>query len=166
MPSNCQLYSLKNIHQPLRRQDKLWQFRNRLKRIAKRRINYLSNVIGRMRKMNTLSASVPEKRMGFQPGDRVCIKSREEIQRTLDNWNELKGCGFMDEMWQYCGTEQKVLKCVERFLDESDYRVKQVRGIYLLDGMVCHGTVDFGPCDRSCFFFWREEWLDKLNESR
>jgi hypothetical protein len=30
---------------------------------------------------------------------------------------------------------------------------------------MCQGTKDFGRCDRSCFFFWREEWLEKLGET-
>jgi len=28
----------------------------------------------------------------------------------------------------------------------------------------CQGTPDLGRCDRSCFYFWREEWLEKLDE--
>jgi hypothetical protein len=25
------------------------------------------------------------------------------------------------------------------------------------------GTPDYGRCDRACFYFWREEWLEKLD---
>jgi hypothetical protein len=35
--------------------------------------------------------------------------------------------------------------------------------VAILDGVICNGTEDFGPCDRSCFFFWREEWLEKVD---
>ena len=52
---------------------------------------------------------------------------------------------------------------VERFMDERDYRMKKASGIVLLDGALCSGTGTTGPCDRSCFFFWREEWLEKLD---
>jgi len=48
---------------------------------------------------------------------------------------------------------------VQRFLDERDYRVKKARGIVLLEGLTCEGTRDYGPCDRNCYYFWREEWL-------
>jgi hypothetical protein len=93
------------------------------------------------------------------PGNR-CGSGREKtIQATLDPWNYLKGCGFMEEMWQYCGTHQRVLKPVRRFLDERDYRVKKARGIVLLEGLACEGTRDYGRCDRSCHYFWREEGL-------
>jgi hypothetical protein len=101
-------------------------------------------------------------RPAFQSGEYVTVKSREEIQKTLDRWNQLQRCSFMEEMWPYCGSRQRILKRVEKFLDERDYRVKKCRKIYLLEGAMCQGTRDFGPCDRSCFFFWREEWLDKM----
>lgn len=99
--------------------------------------------------------------LSLKAGDRVRVRSKEEIQSTLNRWGELKGCGFMTEMWQYCGTNQRVLKPVERFVDERDYQVKKARGVVLLEGVTCHGTEFYGPCDRSCFLFWREEWLEK-----
>lgn len=101
--------------------------------------------------------------LGLKAGDPVRVRSREEIQSTLNRWGELKGCGFMTEMWQYCGTEQRVLKTVQRFVDERDYQVKKARGVLLLEGVTCHGTEFYGPCDRSCFLFWREEWLEKID---
>jgi hypothetical protein len=60
-------------------------------------------------------------------------------------------------MWQYCGTTQRVLQSMEHFLDERDYKVKKVKGIVLLEGVIYQGTPVFGRCDRSCFLFWREE---------
>ena len=70
----------------------------------------------------------------------------------------------MEEMWTYCGTEQKILKRVEKLLDEHDYLMKKCKGIVILDGVMCQGTKDFGTCDRSCFYFWREEWLENLED--
>ncbi len=100
---------------------------------------------------------------GLQPGDWVRIKSREEIEVTLNRWNQVKGCSLMEEMWPYCGTTRRVMKRVERFLDERTYKMRKARGIVLLEGVICQGTTDFGHCDRSCFFFWREEWLEKID---
>jgi hypothetical protein len=95
----------------------------------------------------------------------VRIRSKEEIRATLDNWNQRRGCSFLDEMWPYCGTQQRVFKRVERFLDERDYLTKRCKGIVLLEGLICEGTKYFGPCDRSCFYFWREEWLEKMSDT-
>ena len=49
------------------------------------------------------------------------------------------------------------------FLDERDHRLKKCRGVLLLEGALCQGTAKFGRCDRSCFYFWREEWLEKMD---
>jgi hypothetical protein len=97
----------------------------------------------------------------LQPGEPVQVRPLAEIQATLDAWGALKGCGFLPEMAQYCGTVQRVLKPVHRAVDERDYRVKRFSGIVLLEGVICQGTADFGPCDRACFYFWREEWLQR-----
>lgn len=98
----------------------------------------------------------------LKPGDLVRVRSKEEIQATLNRWNQLKKCSFMEEMWNYCGTKQRIFKRVERFMDERDYLIKKSIGIVILEGVLCNGTIDFGPCDRSCHFFWREEWLEKM----
>ena len=154
------------MHEPLGALELVRQFfQNRLKRMVRRRVRFITNATRRARDPVVVAAEISQPSTGFHPGDRVRIKTRQEIQSSLDNWDELKGCGFMEEMWPYCGSEQTIFKRVGRFLDERDYRVKQVRGIYLLEGIICGGTVDFGPCDRSCFFFWREEWLEKVNAS-
>jgi hypothetical protein len=102
---------------------------------------------------------------GLKAGDWVRVRSKEEIRVTLDRFKELKGCAFLEYMEQYCGTTQRVLQVMERFLDERDYRVKRTRGIILLEGVICHGTPVFGRCDRCCHLFWREEWLEKLPEA-
>jgi len=95
-------------------------------------------------------------------GDLVRVRSREEILSTLDPFKELKGCAFLPDMAQFCGTEQRVLKSMRYFLDERDYKQKKARGVILLENVICNGTPAFGQCDRCCFLFWREEWLEKL----
>jgi hypothetical protein len=159
--SGCQAHKLAKITEPISRIEIMWQFRNRLKRFLKRRFSYLRNRFIRTNQGARLSMKpvLGTVRPAFKAGQHVRVKTREEIQATLDTWNHLKGCGFMEEMWQYCGTRQQVLKPVERFLDESDYRVKKAKGIVLLEGVHCLGTIDFGRCDRNCYYFWRVEWL-------
>jgi hypothetical protein len=143
----------------------LWQRRNRIRRAVKRRWIYFRNffsdiIYSRTPPFGRVVES--EETRGLKAGDRVMVRSAAEIQQTLDRWNSVKGCSFMEEMWPYCGTEQTVLKEVKRFLDERDYLIKKCSRIVILDGVMCQGTRDFGACDRSCFFFWREEWLEKV----
>lgn len=98
----------------------------------------------------------------LKSGDLVRVRSKEEIESTLNHVGQLKGCSFMDVMTPYCGTTQRVLKPMERFVDERDLRVKKCTGLILLEGVMCQGTTQFGRCDRSCLMFWRQEWLEKI----
>ncbi len=167
MPA-CHLHCLATIQEPVGKIDRILQLPHRLKRFAKRRRNLLVNKVSRIvstRKdeqiqINAVASATVDH---LQPGDMVRIRSKEEIRATLDDWNRLKGCGFLEEMWPYCSTVQRVYKRVEQFMDERDYVVKKCRNLVILDGVFCHGTVDFGKCDRTCFFFWREEWLEKIS---
>lgn len=99
----------------------------------------------------------------LQVGDWVRVRSSEEIKGTLNPWGQLKGCMFMPDMAQYCGTTQRIFRRLERFVDERDYHVKESHGVVLLEGLYCQGTAEYGRCDRACFYFWREEWLEKID---
>lgn len=99
----------------------------------------------------------------IEAGDWVRVRPLDEIEATLNNWRQVRGCAFMPEMSQYCDTTHRVFKRMERFVDERDLRVKKTNGIVLLEGVHCEGTTGFGRCDRSCFVFWREEWLEKVD---
>jgi hypothetical protein len=158
---------MQNIPVPCGALNTGWQRLHRLKRILKRRWRYLVNFI-RKAELVKGHAKCDDERQSFvhalEPRDLVRVRSREEIQATLDRWNQLKGCAFMEEMWRHCGTVYRVYKRVEIFMDERDYLMKRCKGIVLLEGVMCEGTKDFGQCDRSCFYFWREEWLEKLHK--
>ena len=165
---HCQIHNLQTIHKPISRGQILLQRVNRLRRIFTRRWGYLCNTLYTRTSVGRESACHEVKTAdacALQPGDLVRVRSKEEIHATLDHWNQRRGCTFLDEMWVYCGTRQRVLKRVERFLDERDYLMKHCKGVVILEGLICEGTKHFGPCDRSCFYFWREEWLEKIDEA-
>jgi hypothetical protein len=148
----------------------------RVKRIIKRRLSvrtekrmkrvigsFLDRLAGRCAR-----AAEPLAETGSRPrlmaGEAVRVRPREEIEATLDHWRSLKGCAFLEEMAVYCGTTQRILKRVERFIDERDYRIKRASGIILLEGLICSGTSTTGRCDRACYYFWREEWLQRTSD--
>jgi hypothetical protein len=135
-------------------------------RAFKNRTNGLMNWFCKLAGRSTKPIASPPKdaSANLKAGAWVRVRSRQEIEATLNHWRQLKGCTFMREMAEYCGTNQRVLKTMKRFVDERDLRVKKANGIILLDGVMCQGTADFGNCDRSCFYFWREEWLEKIEE--
>lgn len=123
--------------------------------------NWYARLRGRSTKPAVSSAHIQS--TPLKAGDRVRVRSAWEIKATLDHSRRLRGCSFAPEMEQYCDTTQRVLKPVERFLDERDYRVLRTKGIVLLDGLTCQGMGNIGRCDRSCYYFWREEWLEKID---
>lgn len=138
------------------------QMERRLKLRSNDLMNWLCRITGRPeRPFVRLPAGG---QVHLQAGDRVRVRPRAEIEATLNHWRQLRGCTFMPEMAQYCESTQRVLKPLERFVDERDLRAKTARGIVLLDGVVCQGTADFGRCDRACVLFWREEWLQKIDQ--
>jgi copper chaperone CopZ len=122
-----------------------------------------------VKKQNTISsekkisdATEKSGSFSFKEGDIVRIRSKEEILKTLDVNNRLKGCLFMDEMWQYCGTEHKILKKVNNFYDEANFRMCKTRNTVLLEGIYCSGQFQRynQKCDRTCLLFWKEDWLE------
>lgn len=134
-----------------------------IKRI-KTMISVLQDLSGREEYENRNGRDQPTQESSiFQSGDLVRVKTEKEIKSTLNHKGYLKGCGFMEEMYEYCGTTQHVLKPVERFVDERDLRIRKAKGLVLLDGVVCYGTENLGRCDRNCYYFWREEWLEKIS---
>jgi hypothetical protein len=144
---------------------KVWN--NSVKKVMKKVYYSLNPRLARFaKKKNSEVLNMTQVTIGIlKPGDMVRVRSHEEIQATLDPWKELKGCAFLEYMGEYCGTSQRVLQSMERFLDERDYKVKKARGIILLEGVICRGTPVFGRCDRCCYLFWREEWLEKIESA-
>jgi hypothetical protein len=176
-PDECQIHCLQRVFeaeidlgpQPLSLRLNLAVTRRlspRAKRRLKDQINsvygWYSRFAGRSKLSPSPTSNLPAS--SLKAGDMVRVRSREEIQATLNIWNELRGCGYLDGMWQYCDTVQRVLKPLERFLDEREFRMKRCKGIVLLEGLTCEGIPEVGRCDRSCYFFWREEWLEKLED--
>jgi hypothetical protein len=162
----CQIHSLPELAEPLGKLESAWRFKNRIRPFAKRRLCYVQNALRTVLHSISGKKENPMKRNEeLQPGDIVVILPREEIRQTLNQRNKLKGCTFMEEMWGYCDTKQRILKRVSTFFDERDYKMKKCKGLVILDGVLCSGTY-FGTCDRSCFFFWREEWLKKVDSER
>ena len=141
----------------------LWQFSKRLIRFSKNRIYLIGQRIKTML-FRTKNSAIATNDPYFQPGDMVRVRSKAEILPTLDGWKRYEGCRFMDEMWQYCDTQHKVLKRVEFFFDERNSRFFKASNIVLLDGVHCSGKLSklMPKCDRSCYLFWKEDWLKKI----
>jgi hypothetical protein len=102
--------------------------------------------------------------LNLKKGDLVKVRPRSEIEETLDKSERFQGCGFMESMWQYCGGTYKVLKRVELVLDPWESRLRRCRDTVALEGLYCHGDPKISiECDRTCIFYWKEVWLEKVS---
>jgi len=106
----------------------------------------------------------PTGQTDLQPGELVRIKSQAEIEATLNEDLKNRGLGFEEEMARHCGREARVLRRVDRCIEESTGRMLQMKNpCIVLEGVICEGTYT-AMCPRSIYAFWREIWLERLDE--
>jgi len=98
--------------------------------------------------------------LDLKPGDMVEVKSLPEILKTLDDKGRFHGLVFTPEMRKHCSRQYRVFKRLELMFDEYHKSQRRVKNTVLLEGVVCGGA-GLG-CDRSCFLYWREAWLRRV----
>jgi hypothetical protein len=104
----------------------------------------------------------PDDALHLQAGELVRIKSKEEIVKTLDVNNSNRGLTFDPEMLWYCGREARVLRRVERTIDERTGRMLQLkRPCIVLEDVTCRGEYH-RCCPRADYPYWREIWLERV----
>ena len=98
----------------------------------------------------------------LQPSELVEVRSAKEIFATLDEQGKLGGLQFIPEMVKFCGKRFKVHKRLEKIILEATGELRKIRTpTVLLERVFCDGKAH-GGCDRSCFCFWREAWLERV----
>ena len=101
-------------------------------------------------------------RLGLKAGDRVKVRSKEEILRTLDSGGKLEGVPFMPEMLRFCGQEFRVRARAHKVCDTIDWQqFRRMENAVHLDELRCDGSAH-GGCDASCLLYWKEAWLRPL----
>ena len=99
----------------------------------------------------------------FRAGDRVIVRSSEEILATLDADGALDGMPFMPEMLDWCGKSFRVERRVEKTcvdVPRSEYSNRRfaAEDVVFLEDLRCDGSAHDG-CQRGCKIFWKEDWL-------
>ncbi len=108
----------------------------------------------------------PTQHTDLQPGELVRIKSKEEILQTLNKDLLNRGMGFEEEMSRYCGREARVLRRVDRCIDEKTGRLLRMKNpCIVLEDTICSGAYN-ANCPRSIYSFWREIWLERVPEPK
>jgi hypothetical protein len=100
--------------------------------------------------------------LNLRPGELVEVRSRDEIERTLNKKESLRGLRFDREMLSYCGRRGRVLRRVEKLIDESSGRMIRINSdCIVIDGFICTGDYH-RSCPRSIYPYWREAWLKRV----
>ena len=112
-----------------------------------------------------LDQPTPTGRLGLVPGERVRIKTKEQIEMTLDVQGRNRGLHFDVELSPYCGTERTVRRSVTQFIDEATGKMRYTKQpCIMLDGVACKG--DYSECRLLCpreiASWWREVWLERV----
>jgi hypothetical protein len=106
----------------------------------------------------------PTGQTDLQPGELVRIKPKAAILRTLSKDLHNRGLGFEGEMARHCGREARVLRRVDRCIDEATGRLLHMRNpCIVLEDVVCEGAYN-ANCPRSIYSFWREIWLERVED--
>ncbi len=103
----------------------------------------------------------------LRPGELVQVRSKTEILSTLDDKGQNRGLSFDTEMAPYCGRNFRVLRRIDRILDEKTGKMLRLRkDCIILDGVVCSGLhcgIRRLGCPRSTYPYWREAWLRRID---
>lgn len=100
----------------------------------------------------------------LRPGERVRVRSPEDILATLDGNGCLDNMPFMPEMLDCCGKEFSVYSRADKTCDTAT----QTGGRRLTDsvhlrGQRCDGSAH-GACQAECLNFWKESWLERIDD--
>jgi hypothetical protein len=106
----------------------------------------------------------PEARADLKVGERVVVRSRDEIYRTVNVQNKNRGMQVDEEMTKYCGGEFRVASRVTQIINEQSGKMMHFKNpCIVLDGVNCTGDYSHDRllCPRRITAYWREIWLKR-----
>lgn len=110
---------------------------------------------------------VGNKRSGARPlrvGDRVQVRSQEEILATLDERGELDSLPFMPEMLPLCGQTLTIERVAHKACDTiTQGGMRKMNDAVHLVGARCDGSAH-GGCENRCLIYWKNEWIARPGE--
>jgi len=110
------------------------------------------------------AGKTPNTSLDLRAGEWVQVRSENEIMGTLNGKARNQGLLFDVEMLPYCGGTFRVLRRVERLVDERTGRMISPRKpCIILDGVTCGGFLSRSRmfCPRSIYPYWHETWLQR-----
>lgn len=109
--------------------------------------------------------SKPKDSLGLKAGEWVQVKTRQEIEETLDAHSKHRGLTFTQSMVPFCGGHFQVLRRVDRIILEETGKMRSIKDTVILESVVCDGYTGHGHCPRRQYHFWREAWLERIRST-
>lgn len=110
----------------------------------------------------------PDVRSGLAAGDIVRVRSKAEIESTIDGQNRNRGLRIDVEEVPYCGGRYTVEARIERIINEQTGEMMHFKNpCIVLAGVYCRGEYSSGRlmCPRRILAYWREAWLERVPEA-
>jgi hypothetical protein len=109
----------------------------------------------------------PTQELNLQPGELVRVKSKGDIQRTLNREFRNRGMWFDVEMLAYCGKGSLwVLSRVEKIVNEKTGEMMTLKNpCIILEGVTCSGNYLYRRMfsQRREYMYFREIWLERVS---
>jgi hypothetical protein len=107
--------------------------------------------------------TTPKEVLDLQPGELVRVKTKQEIEQTLDFRSKNRGLFFDHrEMLRFCGGEFRVASVVRNIVDEASGRTLAMKdSCIVLEGVSATGE-HIGLCPQNELIYWREAWLERV----
>ena len=105
----------------------------------------------------------PRQSLNLIPGESVRVKSADQIAQTLNKQGKNRGLAFTVEMLPFCGRTFRVLRRLEKMINEPTRRLIRVEGTVILENVTCDGChILRGGCPKNNYHYWREVWLERV----
>ena len=108
----------------------------------------------------------PSDKLDLQPGELVQVRTKREIMRTLNDDLKNRGLKFDVEMVPYCGKTYRVLRKVEKIINEKNGQMTRLpNACLILEGVTCSGCLSTNRlfCPRSVYPYWHEIGLRRVS---
>ncbi len=103
-----------------------------------------------------------DQKLRLRRGDRVRVRSRDEILSTLDERGRLDALPFMPEMLAFCGRTFEVSASAHKTCDTiSQTGGRSMEAAVHLADLRCDGSAH-GGCQAACLLFWKDAWLERV----
>jgi hypothetical protein len=105
------------------------------------------------------SATSPHQDLDLQPGQMVRVRSKREIESTLNRDLRNRGLLFSGDLLADCGGTYRVAARIDRVINESNGELLTLKNpSILLEGVHAIGGPLLIPQNE--YYFWREIWLE------